>query len=125
MPLVLLPPIFYGNDSKPIGSRPPTKQSLATKTRTVKVDLSTSTYVTNGWPLTPGVTGLLHVSDVKQLVGYDPYGAKITAQPTLVVEYIDTDVSRPLLKLYVSGTEAANASTRAGHIWLEFIGRDS
>lgn len=125
MPIVPLPPMYYGNKPRAFGARVPTKQSLSTRIRIVKVDLNTSTYATGGWPLTASGTGLLHVTDVRQMLGYDPLGAKITAQPTLTFEYIDTDASRPLLKMYVSGVEAGNASTRAGVVWFEFYGRDS
>lgn len=125
MALVISPEMFRGKIVRASGWRTPVSQGLANASHTVQVNLLTSTYVTGGFALTPGVTGLAHVTNVKQLVGYDPYGRLITVQPTLTFELVMTDSTRPLLKMYVSGVEAANASTRAGSVWLELMGRNA
>lgn len=126
MALVILAPPYLQQVLDIQGSRPPTVHGRSSTSRIVKVDLANSAYVTNGWPLVSAQTGLVHVSDIRQLCGYDPLGGIITT-PTVLAQYVATDPSRPLLKLIdtATGVEAANASTRSGVLWLQLIGRDA
>jgi len=123
MALVLFPgQVFPGRLDPARGAAKPAVQPPGRETRTVKVDLSTSAYVTGGFVLGASVTGgLQHVTDVYQLAGYDPYGVACT-NSTCYVLYSATDPSRPTLKLYELGVEATDTSTRAGYMWLMFVG---
>lgn len=95
------------------------------RTMTRAIDLSTSTYSTGGWTLTPGLTGLAHVNDVTQLCGFTPFGAAVVPVGLQVALDYSTPAS-PKLKLYSAGAEHAAGAINGGVgvIWVTLYGRD-
>lgn len=124
MPLVIVPhrsiPGRLGTERE---TRASIRSGVGRDTRTCCIDLAQSTYATGGWPLVSGVTGLVHVNNVFQLCGFDPYGAMTAAPAGLSILLNYADPTRPKLILREAGVEATNASTRAGQMWVKFIGR--
>lgn len=92
------------------------------RTMTRAIDLDASSYVSGGWSLTPGLTGLAHVNDITQPGGWDPFGAPIV--PTGLQAVLDySNPAHPKLQIWADGSEVAGLPG-SGVLWITFHGRD-
>lgn len=98
---------------------------LGNTTRTRKLDLAATTYVTGGMALSPKLTGLSRTYDMEVLGGFDPRGRAIQANGYQAV-YIKSSTGYPdgRLQLWYNGAQMGNgASAAAGkYLWVRFIG---
>lgn len=98
---------------------------LGNTTRTRKLDLAATTYVTGGCTVTQAITGLKRTYDMEVLGGFDPRGRAIQANGYQAV-YIKATSGYPdgRLQLWYNGAEMSNgASSAAGkYLWLRWIG---
>ncbi len=90
-----------------------------------KLNLETSAYVTGGWPLLQGLTGMKSVFNAHQLAGYDPYGIAIQRNGyQAILDRTTPDGMHSKLMLYYNGAQVADAAMAAAgkYIWVMFIG---
>ncbi len=108
------------------GSPPVVQNAVARRgntTRTRKLLLDQTAYVTGGWDLSPTDTGLSLVFDAYLLAHHDPMMNLVPAPQAFPVLLTNPDGTIKL-KLYRSGSEAANGWTGSAgaYVWITFVG---